>query len=507
MASLITAADPTAPTLAGLTVALLLYADDLTLLSTTPEGLQRQLDALHSFCEAAQLDVNLTKTEIVVFNPPRIISAANRRRRPPTWHLNGNPINTTTTFRYLGITFDAKKGITTAPTHLFEAGQRALHALWRRCAELKITTPAILCNLFDSLVAPVLSYACEAWAFATPAATRLRADAETLHRRFLRRAAGMHPTSLDAAVYAEYYRSPLANTWRNLAIKFIVRLARLPEDRLAHHALLEALSLEQQGQHTGLGALRDHLASTGISAATLEQLAAIDANTAAAATNRRWSTVDWPALLKPKLRPDGTATEEGGQRLHYRSLCPAFPTAPQPYLSSDCIPSSHRHALTRFRCGTHWLATHTSCYRAATIKYRQHKICCRSCHNILLCSHCNSGWHCQCLNPPLPSPPDTEHWYCPPCTENDRCTPDAALAEAAATSRACPHCTNPVEDVPHFLFHCPFYEPCRSEFRDLFLPHATTCHATWLAQPDTPRIAAFLHSCYKLNRETAPSPS
>ena len=56
-----------APTLLGTLVPLLLYADDLILMSTTAAGLQRQLDALSCFCEQRQLTVNPTKTKVVVF--------------------------------------------------------------------------------------------------------------------------------------------------------------------------------------------------------------------------------------------------------------------------------------------------------------------------------------------------------------------------------------------------------------------------------------------------------
>ena len=50
-----------APSLSGLLVPLLLYADDLTIMSTTPAGLQRQINALQLFCEQRQLTVNLSK--------------------------------------------------------------------------------------------------------------------------------------------------------------------------------------------------------------------------------------------------------------------------------------------------------------------------------------------------------------------------------------------------------------------------------------------------------------
>ena len=60
-------ADIDAPTLMGVMVPLLLYADDLILMSDSASGLQKQLDALASFCEQRQLTVNLSKTKVAVF--------------------------------------------------------------------------------------------------------------------------------------------------------------------------------------------------------------------------------------------------------------------------------------------------------------------------------------------------------------------------------------------------------------------------------------------------------
>ena len=51
----------------GVMVPLLLYADDLILMSESASGLQEQLDALASFCEQRQLTVNLSKTKAVLF--------------------------------------------------------------------------------------------------------------------------------------------------------------------------------------------------------------------------------------------------------------------------------------------------------------------------------------------------------------------------------------------------------------------------------------------------------
>ncbi len=40
-------------------------------------------------------------------------------------------------------------------------GKKALFALRHRCNDLSITDSEVMCQLFDSLVRPVLSYACE----------------------------------------------------------------------------------------------------------------------------------------------------------------------------------------------------------------------------------------------------------------------------------------------------------------------------------------------------------
>jgi hypothetical protein len=49
-------------------ISLLLFVDDLVLLASTPEGLQRQIDALANFCDLRQLMVNLGKTKVLIFN-------------------------------------------------------------------------------------------------------------------------------------------------------------------------------------------------------------------------------------------------------------------------------------------------------------------------------------------------------------------------------------------------------------------------------------------------------
>jgi hypothetical protein len=46
----------------------LMYADDLILLSSTPNGLQSKLDILDKYCNDWCLSINLSKIKIIIFN-------------------------------------------------------------------------------------------------------------------------------------------------------------------------------------------------------------------------------------------------------------------------------------------------------------------------------------------------------------------------------------------------------------------------------------------------------
>jgi hypothetical protein len=149
------------PQLANIAVKLLLYADDLALMSETPQGLQKQIDALSEFCAERQLVINVNKTKVVVFEKCR--SAA------PEFTYRGTTIERVQSFRYLGLELHSTRGMAIAIDKLTAVGKKALFALRRRCNDLSITDPEVMCQLFDSLVCPVLSYACEVWTGCTGA--------------------------------------------------------------------------------------------------------------------------------------------------------------------------------------------------------------------------------------------------------------------------------------------------------------------------------------------------
>jgi hypothetical protein len=106
-------------------------------MSETPQGLQKQIDVLSEFCVERQLVINVSKTKVVVFEKCR--SAA------PEFTYRGTTIERVQSFRYLGLELHSTRGMVVAIDKLTVAGKKALFALRRRCNDLSITDPEVMC--------------------------------------------------------------------------------------------------------------------------------------------------------------------------------------------------------------------------------------------------------------------------------------------------------------------------------------------------------------------------
>jgi len=221
------------PDLAGTAVKLLLYADDLVLMSKLLRGLQKQLDELSAFYKERDLTVNMKKTKVVVFGS---------RVNSSPLHYDGSLVEEVASFRYLGIELHRSGSLKTAVEHLAVAGQRTVFALRRRCADLK-NNLAIGCQLFDALIKPILSYGCELWVD-EPATKSL----EAIHRSFLKSLLGVNDNTPSRIVIAKFGRFPLILFWHQQALKYKARMSTLLPSRLMNltYSVQQALLSRQK---------------------------------------------------------------------------------------------------------------------------------------------------------------------------------------------------------------------------------------------------------------------
>ncbi len=184
--------------------------------------------------------MNVKKTKVVVFG--------SKVNTSPLLY-GGLPIEEVASFRYLGVELHRSGSMKTAVEHLVAAGKRAVFALRRRCADLKINDPAIICQLFDALVKPVISYACELWV--NEAATD---SLELIHVFFLKSLLGVNGSTPTRIVLSEFGRFPLKLFWQQQALKYHCRLEDSEPSRLiglAYHVQLTLASYECLGARWG----------------------------------------------------------------------------------------------------------------------------------------------------------------------------------------------------------------------------------------------------------------
>ncbi len=125
----------------------------------------------------------------------------------PEFTYRGTTIKRVQSFRYLGLELHSTRGMAVAIDKLIVAGKKALFALRRRCNDLSITDLEVMCQLFDSLVRPVPSYACKVWTGCT--GVKGLQQVKQVHKMFLRGILRVNKTTSTFAVLGEFGRYPL----------------------------------------------------------------------------------------------------------------------------------------------------------------------------------------------------------------------------------------------------------------------------------------------------------
>ena len=128
------------------------------LLAETAKDMNSTLAALSRYCLMSKLRI---KTRIVVFNR----NYASRRISNNSFVLNGCELQSVREYKYLGLVMKESGAINLRT--LASQGNRALFSLKGvfKLQNLNHPNPKIMCQLFDSLVSPVLEYGCEVWGF------------------------------------------------------------------------------------------------------------------------------------------------------------------------------------------------------------------------------------------------------------------------------------------------------------------------------------------------------
>ena len=129
-----------------------MFADDIVLISSNVAKLQLALNRLHSYFQRWKLTVNELKSKVLVFS--------NSVRRDLIFKYC---LELVESFKYLGLVISRNGSLTKAVDSLRGSALKVLHLLKARTKHSRITSPFVLCLLFEAIIEPVILYGSEIW--------------------------------------------------------------------------------------------------------------------------------------------------------------------------------------------------------------------------------------------------------------------------------------------------------------------------------------------------------
>ena len=232
----------------------LLWADDLVLLALDKNSLQEMINILQEYCSEWGLSVNTEKTAILVFNPTGKLLNESK-----TFLYDDAPLPAVKQYCYLGICFTASGSLTKAQSLLHQKGLRAYFGMKKFIDPSAVAKEAAF-KLFDSLIAPVVSYGHQIWVPYTngwkltheqvmkkESSLNLLSKSATdplerLHLAFLKWITQLPKRVSNAPVWGDCGRYPIAVTLVKSTINYLNRLISLDtenSEKLVRHAYLE----------------------------------------------------------------------------------------------------------------------------------------------------------------------------------------------------------------------------------------------------------------------------
>ena len=198
----------------------LLYADDLVLMSESADGLQNSLNKLDAYCKFWNLQVNIKKTNVMIFNKTGKMMYTN------IFFINNNSITIANEYKYLGLLFKPSGSFSYAVINLMKKAKKAMFSLKSTLASDRMSViPHI--KLFDSCIKPIALYCTEVWILDTLKIEKgdiekryISTIPEKMHVKYLNNVLGLNIGAVNSAVLSELGRYPLPISSLKMMIGF-----------------------------------------------------------------------------------------------------------------------------------------------------------------------------------------------------------------------------------------------------------------------------------------------
>jgi len=203
-------------------VNILLYADDIVILSESEENLQKLIDIVLHWCNNWRMSVNCKKTKIVHFRKNSV------NRTNYVFKYDSKQIDIAPHYKYLGCVLEETLDFTLTANMLSEAAGRAVGAIVNKCIKENNFTFNVYTKLYNSCVIPIMDYCSGIWGYA-------RYDKpNTVQHRAIRSFLGVHRYASNVVINGDTgWTPPIVRRKLNI-LKLVQRMMNMPVNRLTH---------------------------------------------------------------------------------------------------------------------------------------------------------------------------------------------------------------------------------------------------------------------------------
>ena len=229
----------------------LIFADDVALVSTTAVGLQTQLDSLDSISTQLGLTINRKKSKIMVFRRGGFLSRGER------WTLGGDSLEVVSKYKYLGYFFTSRLSDTAMLENQNVKAKQRTVSLVQFLFRTRNFNSSVFFHLFDAQILPVLMYGAELWGIG-------RHDpVEKAHMFACKHFMNLATRTPNCFIYGELGRYPLYINAALRAVKYWLKLCRMPLDRLPKQAYLMLTNMNVKGRVNWTNSVKQFLFQLG----------------------------------------------------------------------------------------------------------------------------------------------------------------------------------------------------------------------------------------------------
>ena len=244
------------------------YADDAALVGSSPEGLQRIIDAVADAYTRSGLAINTGKTEVLSMSRPS--------HTPTVFHVNQQPLKNVQQFTYLGSVLTDSCDLTSEVQRRIGLASAAFGRLSHRVflnRDLTITTKI---SVYKAVCLSILLYGSESW---VPYRCHIK-KLEAFHIRCLQHILGLkwwHKIP-HTEIRSRARIDPLETILMQRQLRWLGHTIRMPEDRLPRKILYGELASGRRSVGAPRRRFKDHMKTTlkqcGTEPINLETLAA-----------------------------------------------------------------------------------------------------------------------------------------------------------------------------------------------------------------------------------------